>query len=456
MPYSGPDDPNLPSNVQKLSARRRRQWLHIYESAIAGGRADGIAHHMANGVLANQKKSIEEFLDLIEEVSIKMDGQETKQVAFADIEVKQDGEDYGLVEGYASVFGARDHGGDMVHPGAFTKTLAERKSQIIYLPSHDYKVHVKDIPAVPVDIREDAKGLYTATKFLLNTQAGRESFAVIKAYQQAGRPLGMSYTYKPTQKGATRTAQGRDLKEVDLFEYGHTALPMLDLARTTSAKADSNSMVHTGVVDHQHNHGDMIHSHAHTHASASDGYGYGGTNHSNHDHTADQMKSLLLYGGGEDAETKRDYSAAQRSEMAKSGEARPDGSYPIKDKTDLKNAITTIGLGGNTSADRAHIKKRAAALGAEDMIPADWKAAYNLVITPETDVEALLKDFESNNGKALSAVDITKVRDALATIEEILNIEDDEGEDAGGKALIEEANKAKQEIEDALAAVSLR
>lgn len=81
----------------------------------------------------------------------------------------------------------------------------------------------------------------------------------------------------------------------------------------------------------------------------------------------DNVKSL--FGIGE----KRNYSKAQREEMAKKGEARPDGSYPIADVADLKNAIQAWGRGGATAADKAHIKKRARALGATDQLPENWK-----------------------------------------------------------------------------------
>lgn len=68
-----------------------------------------------------------------------------------------------------------------------------------------------------------------------------------------------------------------------------------------------------------------------------------------------------------------DYSADQRKTMAKSGEALPDGSYPIANATDLENAIHAIGRGNDPHSEiRAHIEKRAKALGLEKMLPADW------------------------------------------------------------------------------------
>lgn len=68
----------------------------------------------------------------------------------------------------------------------------------------------------------------------------------------------------------------------------------------------------------------------------------------------------------------RNYTAEQRREMAKDGRALPDGSYPIADEADLRNAIQAIGRASDPSAARAHIKKRARALGLTDLIPEGW------------------------------------------------------------------------------------
>jgi len=70
---------------------------------------------------------------------------------------------------------------------------------------------------------------------------------------------------------------------------------------------------------------------------------------------------------------KRDYTVPQRRRMAASGEAMPDGSYPIANKQDLMNAIRSWGRGGSDPKVKAFIMRRARALGAEDMIPENWK-----------------------------------------------------------------------------------
>lgn len=70
---------------------------------------------------------------------------------------------------------------------------------------------------------------------------------------------------------------------------------------------------------------------------------------------------------------KRKFTTEQRKKMAEEGTAMPDGSYPIANKTDLMNAIRSWGRGGADPSVKAHIKRRAKALGASDMIPENWK-----------------------------------------------------------------------------------
>lgn len=70
---------------------------------------------------------------------------------------------------------------------------------------------------------------------------------------------------------------------------------------------------------------------------------------------------------------KRKFTAEQRRRMAEEGHAMPDGSYPIGNKTDLMNAIRSWGRGGADPKVKAHIKRRAKALGLSDMIPENWK-----------------------------------------------------------------------------------
>lgn len=66
------------------------------------------------------------------------------------------------------------------------------------------------------------------------------------------------------------------------------------------------------------------------------------------------------------------FSPEEREELAKKGEAMKDGSYPIRNKSDLKNAIQAYGRAKNKAATKKHIIKRAKALGETELIPEEW------------------------------------------------------------------------------------
>lgn len=70
---------------------------------------------------------------------------------------------------------------------------------------------------------------------------------------------------------------------------------------------------------------------------------------------------------------KRERTMETRRRLAESGEAMPDGSYPIVTIEDLRNAIQAFGRTDNPRATKEHIMRRARALGRTDLIPENWK-----------------------------------------------------------------------------------
>ncbi len=88
-----------------------------------------------------------------------------------------------------------------------------------------------------------------------------------------------------------------------------------------------------------------------------------------------ELKSDAMKCDGSPMLEKRQFSQRQRDKAAKSGAAMPGGGYPIENKKDLSNAIQAFGRAKNPSAVKAHIKSRAKALGATDMLPEDWSKA---------------------------------------------------------------------------------
>jgi hypothetical protein len=71
----------------------------------------------------------------------------------------------------------------------------------------------------------------------------------------------------------------------------------------------------------------------------------------------------------------RDVSPDERRKLADEGKAMPDGSFPIANCDDLKNAIQAIGRAKNPEAVRRHIVKRANQLDCGQHLPEDWSLA---------------------------------------------------------------------------------
>lgn len=68
----------------------------------------------------------------------------------------------------------------------------------------------------------------------------------------------------------------------------------------------------------------------------------------------------------------KEFSTNKRKALAKEGKALPGGGYPIESKQDLHNAIQAFGRAKDPAATKAHIIKRARALGATGDLPEDW------------------------------------------------------------------------------------
>ncbi|HEX9857306.1 MAG TPA: HK97 family phage prohead protease, partial [Paracoccaceae bacterium] len=84
------------------------------------------------------------------------------------------------VEGYASLFGKRDQGGDVVQAGAYAaslRALGRSGRRVKMLWQHD--------PAQPIgvwdEVCEDATGLYVKGRILAEVERGREAAALLAA-----------------------------------------------------------------------------------------------------------------------------------------------------------------------------------------------------------------------------------------------------------------------------------
>lgn len=89
-----------------------------------------------------------------------------------------------------------------------------------------------------------------------------------------------------------------------------------------------------------------------------------------------------------EAYIKRDFSDDKRKELAASGAALPDGSFPIENRADLRNAVRAHGRAANPAKAKAHIVSRARALGATSSLPDTWKSANFPMLAHLTNDEA--------------------------------------------------------------------
>ena len=102
----------------------------------------------------------------------------------------------------------------------------------------------------------------------------------------------------------------------------------------------------------------------------------------------------------------REFSEERRRELAESGEAMPDGSYPIVTEEDLRNAIQAIGRAKDPEATKRHIRKRAKALGKEGLIPEEWGGSGQRDWTPRRPQARASKDWFRIENKATGPADV--------------------------------------------------
>ena len=133
-------------------------------------------------------------------------------------------------EGYASIFDIEDLGGDVVHRGAFTKTLAERGNKVRLLWQHN-----PDEPLGKIMLlREDEKGLFVRAA-ISDTARGRDALALLKDGAIEAMSIGydaVDFDFDQNEEGEPR----RNLRAVRLWEISLVSFPMQEMAEVTALK----------------------------------------------------------------------------------------------------------------------------------------------------------------------------------------------------------------------------
>lgn len=130
------------------------------------------------------------------------------------------------------------------------------------------------------------------------------------------------------------------------------------------------------------------------------------------------------------ANNKTDFSHSERKDLAKKGEAMPNGKYPIRNSQDLKDAIKLSGASDMPKEKvQAWIKKRAKELGLESELPEEWKSKEVEKTMDCNDANAICKEDLDDKPKGPEGDGIAKNEETETTNEEANSEEIEKSED---------------------------
>lgn len=134
------------------------------------------------------------------------------------------------IEGHGSVFGNIDHGGDIVIPGAFKRSLAAHRKAGT-MPQMFWMHDPSRVPGMWTEMYEDDEGLY-AKGVLADTDLGNEMRTLAGMKAVRGLSIGFQLNEADFDKDGSRL-----IKEADLWEVSLVSLAMNPLAKIESVKA---------------------------------------------------------------------------------------------------------------------------------------------------------------------------------------------------------------------------
>ena len=111
-------------------------------------------------------------------------------------ELKMSDAGTGSVEGYRSVFGEIDEGGDIVVKGAFADCLGEYLGSGFSAHSHDWKF--TEAVGYPVEAYEDDHGWFVKSVFH-STGTAQDARTIASERHAAGKQVGFSFGYLPVE-----------------------------------------------------------------------------------------------------------------------------------------------------------------------------------------------------------------------------------------------------------------
>lgn len=165
-------------------------------------------------------------------------------------------------DGHASTWWVVDSYGTAMKPGAFKKTLKERGSRVPLLWQH-----WPDVPiGKPTTLAEDETGLAFTASVAIESRAGAEAMALLRA----DVPLGMSFGFQTVKDRPIKDADheyldwsqadpfytsddGRQyvriIEEVKLWEISLVTFPANESATISAVRADAEAEVLSSLLD---------------------------------------------------------------------------------------------------------------------------------------------------------------------------------------------------------------
>lgn len=166
-------------------------------------------------------------------------------------------EEQGIIEAFFAIFGNMDHGGDVMHPGAFSKTFAERGGKVKVLDNHRTDSIMRAIGKPPLMLKEVRReelppellarhpettgGAFARIQMLMTTPEGKGAFIRLKA----GAVDEWSFGYDAVDTDMSRVVKDgdemtvRNLRAVKLYEISPVLFGMNEATVTVSAKMES-------------------------------------------------------------------------------------------------------------------------------------------------------------------------------------------------------------------------
>ena len=132
----------------------------------------------------------------------------------------------GSFAGSLAVYNNIDLGGDLIEPGAFTKTIKEHGDQVPLLWQHDPKTPIGMLTLV-----DGPEALSVKGQLLMDLPAAKNAYLLIKAKIVKGLSIGFDPVKDAVDEGVRR------LKEIRLWEGSIVTFPMNEMAQISSVKA---------------------------------------------------------------------------------------------------------------------------------------------------------------------------------------------------------------------------